>query len=135
MSSLNQIEEIGKLYAKYKTYKIPKSPMGGQPQIEVKIMPLGLKDMDLMNIKEDSSITELKDNVRKIWSTSLEINEEDAEKISLEFMKELMDAFMDANNFKEEDMKKTGIKDFIKEKQNKAKEEDKDEKKESDRES
>jgi len=32
-----------------------------------------------------------------------------------------MDSFMDANNFKEEDMKKTGIKDFIKKKQEQLK--------------
>ena len=133
MSKLNQIEEIEKLYAKPKTYKIPKNPVEGQKQIEVKIMPLGLKDMDLMNVKEDSPITEIKDNVKKVWAASLDISEEQAEQISLEFMKELMDSFMDANNFKEDDMKKTGINDFIQKKQEQIKKKGEDAKQEPDR--
>jgi len=121
MSNLNQIDEIEKLYAKPKTYKI------GDQKVEVKIMPLGLKDMGLMNVKEDSPIDEISKNVISLWAVSLRITEEQAKKISIEFMKELMDSFMDANNFKEEDLKKTGIKDFIKKKQEqmKAKENEK----------
>jgi len=133
MSKLNQIEEIEKLYAKPKTYKIPRNPVEGQTQIEVKIMPLGLKDMDLMNVKEDSPVTEIKDNVKKVWAASLDISEEQAEQISLEFMKELMDSFMDANNFKEDDMKKTGINDFIQKKQEQIKKKEEDAKQEPDR--
>ena len=135
MSNLNQIDEIEKLYAKPKTYKIPKNPVEGQKQAEIKIMPLGLKDMGLMNVKEDSPIDEISKNVKSLWAISLEISEDNAEKISLEFMKEMMEAFMDANNFKEEDMKKTGIKDFIKKQQEKVKEnkENEDAKKEPNR--
>ena len=122
MSNLNQIDEIEKLYAKPKTYKIPKNPVEGQTQAEIKIMPLGLKDMGLMNVQDDSLIDEISKNVKSLWAVSLEITEDQAEKISLEFMKDLMDSFMDANNFKEEDLKKTGIKDFIKKKQEQLKE-------------
>ena len=122
MSNLNQIDEIEKLYAKPKTYKIPKNPVEGQVQAEIKIIPLGLKDMDLMNVQDDSLIDEISKNVKSLWAVSLEITEDQAEKISLEFMKDLMDSFMDANNFKEEDLKKTGIKDFIKKKQEQLKE-------------
>ena len=120
--SLNQIEEIQKLYAKPKTYKIPKNPVDGKDQVEIKIMPLGLKDMDLMNVKEDAPLDEISKNVKSLWAVSLDISEDEAAKISLEFMKDMMDAFMDANNFKEEDVKKTGIKDFIKKKQEQTKE-------------
>ena len=122
MSDLNQIEEIEKLYAKPKTYKIPKNPKEGQKQAEIKIMPLGLKDMGLMNVNEDSSIDEISKNVQKLWALSLDISEEQTKKLSIEFMKELMESFMDANNFKEEDLKKTGIKDFLKKKQEQIKE-------------
>lgn len=111
MSNLNQIEEIEKLYAKPKTYKI------GKQKIEVKIMPLGLNDMGLMNIQEDSPVEEISKNMKSLWAVSLGITEDQAEKISIEFMKEMMEAFMDANNFKEEDLKRTGIKNFIKKKQ------------------
>ena len=130
--SLNQIEEIQKLYAKPKTYKIPKNPVDGKEQVEIKIMPLGLEDMDLMNIKDDSPLDKISKNVKALWGVSLGISEGEAAKISLEFMKDMMDAFMDANNFKEEDVKKTGIKDFIKQKQAQAKEKE-DEGKESNR--
>ena len=116
MSKLNQIEEIEKLYAKPKTYKI------GKQKVEVTIMPLGLKDMGLMNVKEDSPIGEISKNVKTLWALSLDISEDEAAKISLEFMQDLMDAFMDANNFKAEDMKKAGIKDFIKKKQEQMRE-------------
>ena len=116
MSKLNQIEEIEKLYAKPKTYKI------GKQKVEITIMPLGLKDMGLMNVKEDSPIDEISKNVKTLWALSLDISEDEAAKISLEFMQDLMDAFMDANNFKAEDMKKAGIKDFIKKKQEQMRE-------------
>jgi len=126
MEKLNQIEEIEKLYAKPKTYKI------GKQKVEVTIMPLGLKDMGLMNMKEDSPVSEISKNVKTLWSLSLGITEEEAAKISLEFMQELMDAFMDANNFKAEDMKKAGIKDFIKKKQEQMKKEKEDGEQKSD---
>ena len=103
------------------TYKIPKNPKEGQNQAEIKIMPLGLKDMGLMNVQEDSPIDVISKNVKSLWAVSLDISEEQAEKISLEFMKEMMESFMDANNFEEKDLKKTGIKDFIKKKQEQMK--------------
>ncbi len=107
--------------------------MEGEVQAEIKIMPLGLKDMGLMNVKEDSPIEEISKNVKALWAISLKIDENQAEKISLEFMKELMESFMDANNFKEEDIKKTGIKDFIKKKQEQIKEKENAAKQESNR--
>ncbi len=131
MSELNQIEEISKLYAEPKSYQIHKELKEGQKQATIKIMPLGLKDMSLMSMKEDSPISEVSKNVISLWAISLQIKEEEAEKISVEFMQELMDSFMDANNFKEEDLKKTGIKDFIKNKQEQIK--TKEENAESDR--
>lgn len=133
MSNLNQIEEIEKLYAKPKTYKIPKNPKEGQDQAEIKIMPIGLKDIGLMNIKEDLPIEEVSKNVKSLWAVSLDISEEHAEKISVEFMKEMMESFKDANNFKEEDLQKTGIKDFIKKKQEQMKEQKGEENAESNR--
>jgi len=68
-----------------------------------------------------------------VWNTSPVIYEGrrypipfDTNKIFMdngfEFMEDILAAIMDANNFKEEDMKKTGIKDFIKKKQEQIKE-------------
>ena len=77
--------------------------------------------MGLINMKEDASMKEVSENVTSVWALSLQIDEDKAKKISIEFMEDLMTAFMDANNFKEEDMKKSGIKDFIKRKQEQMK--------------
>ena len=89
MSELNQIEEIEKLYAKPKAYKIPVDPKDGQTQINVNIMPLGLKDMGLMKVKEDTPMDELSKNITSIWAVSLQIDEEKAGKISIEFMQDV----------------------------------------------
>lgn len=108
---------IEKLYAKEKVYMIPKEKVDGREQVELTIKPLSLDDMGLMNMKEGMEVSELAGNVTKMFSKSLGIPEEDVSKISLEFMEEILMAIMDVNNFKEEDMKKSGIQDFIKKKQ------------------
>lgn len=111
---MNQMEEIKKLYAKEREYKIPEKPKEGQEQIKVKIMPLALdKVSELKNLEEGASMKDVADNAKSLFSMSLEITPEEAGKLSFEFMEDLLAAVMDANNFKEEDMKKTGIKDFI----------------------
>lgn len=117
----NQIELIEKLYAKTKTYKVPKEPKEGIEQLDIKVTPLSLEDMGLMNIKENAPFSELSKNVKTMFSKSLKITEEQAGKISIEFMEDISSAIMDANNFKDEDLKKTGIKDFIKKKQEQMK--------------
>ena len=121
MNKFNQIEEIEKLFAKLKTYKVPKNPKEGQAQAEIQILPLGIESMGLMNVKEDSSMEDIAKNVKSLWAVSLGIEEEEAGRISIVFMEDLMSCFMDANDFKEEDIKKTGIQDFIKKKQEQAK--------------
>ncbi len=117
MNELNQIEQIGKLFVKSKSYLIPSKPKEGQEQITVVLKPLGLEDIGLINMNESSDMNEMSKNVISLWAVSLGISEENAGKISIEFMKDLMNAFIDINNFNEEDMKKTGIKDFIEKKQ------------------
>jgi hypothetical protein len=114
---VNQIELIQKLYAKTKTYKIPKEPKEGIDQIDIEITPLSLEDMGALNMKEDMPLSELSKNAKIMFSKSLGITEDAAAKISFAFMEDLLSAVMDANNFKEDDLKKTGIKDFIKKKQ------------------
>ena len=123
---VNEIGTIEKLYAKVKIYKIPKEPKEGVVQVDIEITPLSVEDMGLLDMKEDMSLPEIAKNTKIMFSKSLGISEEQASKISVHFMEELLVAVMDANDFKESDIKKTGIKDFIKKKQEqmKAKEED-----------
>jgi len=130
----NQIEAIEKLYAKKKNYKIPKKPKEGQEQIDIEITPMSLEDMGSLNMNEEMSSSEIAKNAKTLFSKSLGITKEQAAKISFEFMEDLLTAVMDANNFKEEDLKKTGIKDFIKKKQEQMKEQkEKEDAKKSDR--
>ncbi len=124
----NQIEEIQKLYVKTKTYTIPKEPKEGMEQISVEIIQLSLEDIGLLNMKENMPSQEIANNVRMMFAKSLGMNEPDVAKISFEFMQEILEAIMDANNLKDEDIKKTGIKKFIKEKQEQMQEKEKNEK-------
>ncbi len=117
----NQIETIQKLYAKTKTYKIPKEPKDGVEQLSLDITPLSLEDMGSLNMNEDMPISELSKNAKIMFSKSLKITEDEAAQISFEYMEDLLAAVMNANNFKEEDIKKTGIKDFIEKKQKQMK--------------
>ena len=129
----NQIELIEKLYAKIKTYKIPEEPKDGVEQVKIEITPLSLDDMSLMNMKEDAPLQELTQNTKMMYSKSLGITEEEAGKISVEYMQDILKAIMDANNFADEDIKKTGIKDFIQKKQEQIKAKREKENAESDR--
>ena len=117
----NQIELIEKLYAKTKTYKIPTKPRAGIEQLEIEITPLSVEDMGLLNMKDDMPLSELASNTKVMFAKSLGITEEQAAKISVERMMDLLEVVMDINNFKDEDIKKTGIKDFLKKKQDQIK--------------
>lgn len=113
MSELNQMQEIEKLYARPKEYKIPKEAKEGGPQATLKFIPLGLEHMSLMDMKEDASISEISKKIPKLIAVTLGIEEEQAKLIILEHLSDVMDAFKDVNKFGEEDMKKTGIKEFM----------------------
>ena len=118
----NQIEEIKKLYAKDKEYKIPKNPKDGQVQAIIIVTPLGLDDISSLDIKEDAPMKEIAENAKKLFSLSLSITEEEAGKLAFEFMEELIESIMDANNFNEKDLEKTGVKKFLDEKRKLIKE-------------
>ena len=120
----NSTEQIQKLYAKTKTYKIPKNVEEGKEQLSFEITPLSLEDIGSLSMKEDLPLSELSKNMKIMFSKSLGITEDEASKISFEFMGDLLEAVMDANNFKEEDIKKTGIKGFIKKKQKQMEEQE-----------
>ena len=96
----NQIEELKELYAKEKKYLIPKEPKKGQKQIEVAILPLGLDDIGSLDIKQDAPMSEIAKNVKTLFAKSLGIDEEEAGKLSFEYMQDLIDAIMEANGRK-----------------------------------
>ena len=118
----NQIELIKKLYAKKKTYKVPKEPKEGIDQVSLEITQLSLEDLGGLDMREDMPLSDMAKSVISMVAKSLEITEEEAGKISFEFMGDLLDIVTDANGFNEEDMKKTGIKSFIEKKKELIKE-------------
>lgn len=120
---MSQISEIEKLYAKPKFYAIPKDVKEGEVQIKVEITSLSLDDMSVLNMNKDMPISELAKNAKVIFARSLKVTEEEIAKISVMYMADILDAVMDANNFDEEDMKKTGLKEFIAQKQEQIKKE------------
>ncbi len=114
---MTQIEEIQKLYAKKKEYKIPKEPKKGQVQALLEITPFALDEPELANMGKGNSPEEKLENTRKFIAKALKVEVKVIEPMSIEFLKEVNEAIMDANNFNEEDAKKSGIQDFIKSKQ------------------
>ncbi len=113
----SQLEELKKLYVKIKEYKIPENPKKGESQATINITPLSLDEMHLMDMKEDGSIAETAKSMHKLIATSMGVEEQQVKEISFEYMQDITNAIMDANNFNEADVKKTGIKDFIAQKQ------------------
>ena len=121
----NQLEQIKKLYAKTKVYTIPREKREGVDQVQLEVTALSLEDMGLLDMKEDLPLSELARNAKILFAKSLKVSEEEASKISIDFMEELLFAVMDANNFKESDMEKTGIKSFIEKKKQQIEEQKK----------
>ncbi len=119
----NQLEEIQKLYANVKTYKIPKKPKKGEKQIEVEITPLSLDDLGLVSTNENTSLEESARKTKAMVAKSLGVGEEVVSKISIEFVEDIIAAIADINNFGDEDIKKPGVKEFIKQKREQIEEE------------
>ena len=122
----SQKEAIEKLYAKGKTFKIPKEEREGVEQIDIEIHPLSLEEMSLLNMGEELSLSELAKNTKILFAKSLRCTEDEAAKISVDFMADLLVAVMDVNKLNEEDLKKAGIKEFIAKKKEQIKEKEKD---------
>ena len=117
----NQIEEIQKLYAKTKTYEIPKEKIKGKDQISIEITPLTLDEIGLLSITNDTPPAKAAEITKSMIAKSLGLEDADVGKIAIEFAEDILAAIGDANNFKDEDMKKTGIKDFLEKKKEQIK--------------
>ncbi len=109
----NQLEEIQKLYAKKKTYKIPKEAKDGVDQINLEISPLTLDEIGLLTITKDTPPQEAAEITKKMIAKSLGVEVKEASGISIEHIEDILSAISDANNFNEEDVKKVGIKEFL----------------------
>lgn len=117
---MSNIEEMQKLQAKPKHYMIPADPKDGI-QAKLEIFPLSLDDMGLLDSKKDMTMQEMTAGTKALIATSLKIQETDVV-LNIQFLEELMKAIMDLNGFDTDDMKDSGIKKFIEEKNKVAKE-------------
>lgn len=112
-----QAEELEKLYAIEKEYKIPKNPIHGQAQATLKFKPLSLDDMATFNMAKDAPINEVTKSAIKMVSQSLGITEEVAGKISFEHMTDILDIITELNNLPEKEKENVNkVKDFMRKK-------------------
>lgn len=119
---LNTEEEIRKLYAKPKTYKIPFKPEKGEKQIDIKVTSLGLENMGDLDAKKDDPMPKIAKSATKLVALSLGISEETAGKISFRYMEDIMICIEKENNFKKQDKESIDtIKGFIKRKNDQVK--------------
>jgi len=114
MSELNSLQELSKLYAKPKTYKIPEHPKEGETQATIKMMPLGLDSMGLMTLTKGASLEETAKTAKLIFAESLQIDEDAAGKLVFKHIEDLMKALIDVNELSDTDVKKNNMKDFLK---------------------
>jgi len=115
---MTQQEELEKLYAKEKTYKVPKNPKEGQVQATIVCKPLSLEDMSYLEFNEGDSPDKIAKAAANLFSKSFGITIEQANKLSFEYMEELLDIVTDTNSLKGKEAKKMdNLKDFMKQKE------------------
>ena len=105
MGDLNSLEEIQRLYAKPKTYKIPFESVDNEEQISIKVQSLDLDQMadDELKISKDDPLSKIAKSSKKLIALSLGTTEDAAGKISIKHMEDIMKCIEKENNFKGED--------------------------------
>lgn len=110
---MNKTEEIEKLFAKDKEYKIPAEPKAGEVQATIVVKQLEIDNMGVFDSKPDATPEENLEQIYKMFELSLGLKKEDSKKISVAYMEELVNAIMDANNISAEEQKGIQIKKFL----------------------
>lgn len=95
---MNQITEIQKLYAKPKEYKIPKKVKEGEEQATLSILPLTMKQLSDIDMKDTDVDAVTQSKMIKMVAYSLGVTEDEVNQISMPFMQDLMECVQDANN-------------------------------------
>jgi len=113
---MSQIEEITKLYAKDKEYKIPAEPKAGEVQATIVVKQLEIDNMSVFDQKPDATPEDNLEQIYKMFELSLGLTKDESKKISVAYMIELVNAIMDANNISAEEQEGSPIKKFLKKK-------------------
>ena len=111
---MNKTEEIEKLFAKDKEYKIPAKPKAGDKQITVVVKQIEMDKVSVFDPKPDATPEENLEQIYKMFELSLGLTKERSKKISVANMKELVLAITDANDISTEEQEASPIKKFMK---------------------
>ena len=110
---MNKTEEIEKLFAKDKEYKIPAEPKAGDKQATVVVKQIEIDQIGIFEQKDNPTPEENLKQIYKMFELSLGLKEEQSKKISVAYMQELVEAIMDANNVSAEEQKSSNINKFL----------------------
>jgi len=116
----SQLEELQKLNANAKTFKIPVKPAEGEVQAEIKLYPLAIDELQSFIKQEDSSDEENVNASIELIAKSMEIDIAAAKKIPVRYMDDLMNCIMEINNMTDKSDQGKKIQDFLKQKQDLA---------------
>ena len=122
----NQIEELQKLSANTQTYKIPVDPKEGETQAEIKLYPLAIDEMTAFAKKQDITEEDDMDSSIDLISKSMGIHIDEAKKIPVRYLAEIIECIMSVNNMSEDSKQGKQIQEFIKQKQDLIKNNDTD---------
>jgi len=116
----SQLEELQKLNANAKTFKIPVKPAEGEVQAEIKLYPLAIDELQSFIKQEDSSDEENVNASIELIAKSMEIDIAAAKNIPVRYMDDLMNCIMEINNMTDKSDQGKKIQDFLKQKQDLA---------------
>jgi len=113
MTNERNNEELRKLFAIPKTYLIPQVKIEGEEQASIEFMPLSLDNVEVLEVKEGATTSEIALAAKTMFALSMDIPEDIAGKLLFKYLKDLLNAFMDVNGLSEEDSKNSSVLDFL----------------------
>ena len=108
------LDQLKKLQAKTKEFKIPVNPKEGQEQAIVQFTALSIDDIKLLDTGNESDPKVAMDSMIKALAKSIGCETSDISSISMEYLEDLMNIMMKVNNIDEKDKEKMSkVKDMI----------------------
>jgi len=113
----SQIEELQKLCANGQTYLIPLHPVENEKQARITLIPLAIDELEGFS---EGDLDSPEENMRKtldLLAKSMEISREEAKKIPLRYLNDILECILTINNLTEGSEQGNKIKEFIQQKQ------------------
>ena len=118
----NNFEAITKLVSSSVKVKIPKKPTQYQVQVELMIHKISLDKIDILKFSENDSklpLNELMIKMKPLFIESLRVTEDQLDKISIDYLMEIMEIIMDINMPQKDKDKEAIIEKFKQSRENK----------------